>query len=405
MAMRLDMGSRAGGFLGEGALVACLRRFVRFPSEQTAQQEKDPQIARFVRECAAPLAAEIGLACRYDGMGNLLLEAGPQSGQSLLFATYAMTHPAAKMTDPFAGLIIETAGGPAVRGRGVAEQKTAMTAAFAAVAEAVARGALTGRLSLAVLTAGETGRHDAIESLLGMMDHKPDQAIVCIGTDCRIAVGNKGRIDFDVLVHGRTSHSSAPWHGVNAIAGAQKLVSLLDELKLGAADHPKFGPATLTPTAIESFPKATHTVPDCVRVTYDRRLLPGEDPAAAFASIKAAISLPPPWTAECQPGPVMYPNEISTSSAFMQNLRAAFEGAGYPVPDDFYCNFALDAGYLSRNGVAAVMLGPGEVDQFHSSEEAVLISDLLKMSRVYYGVIEQCVGQYSNPKATAPLRA
>ena len=383
--------SGATGFLREDNLVAWLQHFVRFPSEQTSLHEKDPQISRFIRECVAPLIDNFGASYRYDEMGNLLIEAGPKSKQSLLFVAYVMTHPGAKMLDPFLGTIIQRPEGPAVRGRGVAEQKTALAAALGAVAEALANKKLTRRLSVVVLTAGETGRHDAIDSVMRALDCKPEFAIVCIGTNSQIAIGNKGRVDFDAIVRGKASHSSAPWHGINAISGAQRLLASLDGFKLGAPDHPQFGPATLTPTAIDSAPKATHTVPDTVRITFDRRLLPGEDPETAYNAIRQAISLPKPWSVDCQRGPVMYPNEISLDSGLMKRLRAAFAVAGYPNPEHFYCNFALDAGYLARAGVQAVMLGPGEVDQFHSDEESVLISDLTKMGNVYYRMIEQCL--------------
>lgn len=379
-------------FLIEDNLVAWLQRFVRFPSEQTDLHEKDPQISRFIRECAAPLISDLGATFRYDQMGNLIVEAGPKSDGSLLFVAYAMTHPAGRMPDPFDATIIDTERGLAVRGRGVAEQKTALAALFGALAEALSRRALKRRLSVVLLTAGETGRHDAIASVMPELECKPDFAIVCIGTDNRIAIGNKGRIDFDVLVHGKASHSSAPWHGVNAITGAQKLLALLEDFDLGVAKHPHFGPATLTPTAIDSAPKATHTVPDRVQITFDRRLLPGEAPAKAFEAIRNAIRVPSPWTSECRLGPVMFPNEISTESWLMTRLKQAFAAAGHRNAEHFYCNFALDAGYLAQSGIQAVMLGPGEVDQFHSLEENVLISDLTMMGNVYYRMIEQCLG-------------
>jgi acetylornithine deacetylase/succinyl-diaminopimelate desuccinylase-like protein len=378
--------------LREDNLVAWLQRFVRFPSEQSDQHERDPQIRRFIRECAAPLAQEIGASCRYDKMGNLIIEVGPPSEGSLLFVAYAMTHPRGKMTDPFAATVIDTPRGRAVRGRGVAEQKTALAALYGALGKAIAGRMLKRRLSIVVLTAGETGRHDAITSVMPELECQPSLAIVCIGTDSRIAIGNKGRIDFDVIINGKTSHSSAPWHGVNAIAGAQRLLPALEGLQLGVPDHPQFGPATLTPTAIDSAPKATHTVPDTVRITYDRRLLPGEDPQAAFEAIRRVVTLPPPWSVECALGPVMYPNETATDGTLMEALRAAYAAAGAPNPEHFYCNFALDAGFLARAGIEAVMLGPGEVDQFHSSEESVLVADLSRMANVYYRLIEQCLG-------------
>jgi acetylornithine deacetylase len=91
----------------------------------------------------------------------------------------------------------------------------------------------------------------------------------------------------------------------------------------------------------------------------------------------------------------MYPNEIAIDSTLMQALRSAFAAAGAPDPEHFYCNFALDAGYFARAGIQAVMLGPGEVDQFHSSEESVLVTDLTRMANVYHRMIEQCLEHIS----------
>lgn len=372
-------------------LISLLQAFVRFPSQQTELQERDPAIKAFIEECAAPRLREMGLDIRYDGMGNLIAEAGPGgTGRSIMLVGYAMTHPAAAMADPFSATLIDTPRGTAVRGRGVAEQKTALAAAFAAIARALKRGKLGGRLVFSLTAAGETGRHDAVESVMRSLGEDPRFALVCIGTGNKIAVGNKGRVDFDLVVKGRTAHSSAPWHGINAISGARRILDRLERVGLGVEDHPAFGPATLTPTAIESSPKATHTVPDAVRITFDRRLLPGEDPELAFRKIREAVSIEPPWEVEFIRGPVMYPNEIALDGPLYSKLASAFARAGHKC-ERLYCNFALDAGYFSRRGIESVMLGPGEVDQFHSSEEHVLVSDLVGMSDVYYELIEACL--------------
>ena len=53
---------------------------------------------------------EIG-AFRYDDMGNLILEIGPaDTGRSILFMTYAMTHPASEMLDPFSAELMRYVG-------------------------------------------------------------------------------------------------------------------------------------------------------------------------------------------------------------------------------------------------------------------------------------------------------
>jgi acetylornithine deacetylase/succinyl-diaminopimelate desuccinylase-like protein len=330
---------------------------------------------------------------RYDGMGNLILEAGPKgTGRSILFVGYAMTHPGAAMTDPFSPTLISTPRGEALRGRGVAEQKTALAALFGAVGEMLAGDELKGRLIVTLVTAGETGRHDAVDSVMKELEEAPNCAVVCIGTDNRIAVSNKGRIDFDIVIGGKAAHSSVPAQGINAITGAQRILKTLESIEIGVPEHPVFGQATLTPTAIESFPKATHTVPDKTRITFDRRLLPGEDPETAFKAITSKFSLEKPWSLAFERGPVMYPNELSLDGPFFAKLRAAFDAAGQGEPETFACNFALDAGYFSRRDIEAIMLGPGEVDHFHSSEEQVLVSDLVAMANVYYQLIRRCVG-------------
>lgn len=379
-------------WLGEDALVALLQRLVRYPSQQTALQERDPQVVGFIKACVAPLLDEARLDYRFDEMGNLILEAGPRdTGRSLLFAGYAMTHPAANMRDPFSAPLIDTPIGKAVRGRGVAEQKSALAAALGAIVEAVRTDALGGRLTFVLLTAGETGRHDAIASAMASVGALPRQAVICIGTDNKVAIGNKGRVDFDITVKGRAAHSSTPWAGVNAISGARRLLEMLESFALEAPPHPAFGPATLTPTAIESWPKATHTIQDTTRITCDRRLLPGEDPERAYEAIAKAIELGHPWTLEWTRGPVMYPNEISVEGPFYADLTAAFARAGLGRPTPFHCNFALDAGFFGRQGIEAVMLGPGEIAQFHSDEEYVPVADLTALARVYSGLIESCL--------------
>lgn len=385
--------------LREETLLPLLQRFVQFPSQQTDLMEREPQVQSFIQECAAPILRDMGAQFRCDPMGNLIVDIGPRdSGRSLLFVGYAMTHPAASMDDPFSASVLDTTGGKAVRGRGVAEQKTALAALFGALGETLKRGSPAGRLLIALTAAGETGRHDAVESVMASIDGSPDFAVICIGTGKRVAVGNKGRVDLDVMIHGKASHSSAPWNGVNAIIGASRLLTRFERFDLNVPDHPVFGAATLTATAIDSSPKATHTVPDRVRITFDRRLLPGEEPQTAFEAISGAIAVDKPWSVECSRGPIMYPNEIALDGALYTKLRAAFARAGQGEPEPFHCNFALDAGYFGRRGIEAVMLGPGDVDQFHSSEESVLVSDLVAMANVYYGLIEECLSPEGRTK-------
>ena len=126
-------------------IVAWTRAFVRHPSPQTERFEHEPQVQSFISEQVVPLVQSLGLPWRRDPMGNLLVELGPErADKSLMLMAYAMTHPANRMPNPYAGELIEDAVGAHVRGRGVSEQKGSLAAGLAAV-KAAERLPLRGR--------------------------------------------------------------------------------------------------------------------------------------------------------------------------------------------------------------------------------------------------------------------
>jgi len=369
-------------------LVEWTTRFVRHPSEQTELMEADPAVVAFVRDCVWPLAEELGLAPRLDAMGNLIAELGPPSSdRTLMFMAYAMTHPAASMSEPFAGELLQRDGRAVIRGRGVSEQKAALAAALAAVAARHRRGPLERGLTFVVSTAGETGRHDAAAAIIEGLERPPTLGIVVLGTSSRISLGNKGRYDIEVVVRGKAAHSSMPWAGVNAIDGARQVLERAAAFDPGSSEHPALGKSTLTATAIESFPKATHTIQNEVRMTFDLRLLPGQDPEAMYAAVRESLQIPQPWTVEIGKGAFMYPCAVAQDSEQVRHIRAGFAAAGLPEPEYFHIHGALDAGYLQSCGCPATMLGPGDVDMWHSDEEVVPVDDLVGMANAYLGLI------------------
>ena len=374
-------------------LVDWLQRFVRYPSTQTELLEDDPAVRGFVSECALPLAQELGLEPRLDASGNMIVTLGArESDRHLMFMTYAMTHPAASMTDPFAGELLTRDGHQVVRGRGLSEQKSGLVAALAAVHARHRRGALSGALSFVLSTAGETGRHRAAEAILKALDRTPQLGVVVVGSSGKIGLGNKGRIDIEITVRGTASHSARPWAGLNAITGAQQVLQRLAAFDVGAAEHPGLGRATLTSTAIESFPKATHTVQNEVRMTFDLRLLPGQDPDERFALVRDALADVAPWPVTITKGAFMYPCEVAEDSDLVRHILAGHRAAGLPRPGVYHSDGALDAGFLARNGCAATMWGPGAVEMFHTDEESVPVDDVWNSANAYLGLIQSYLG-------------
>jgi len=287
------------------------------------------------------------------------------------------------MTEPYGGEIITIDGQPAIRGRGVSEQKGSLAAAIAATYAAYRRDRLKGRLVFTVSTAGETGRHDAARAILESLQTPPTAAVIVIGTSGRVSLANKGRIDVLITVRGRAAHSSTPWRGLDAVAGAREVMNRLQALDLGAREHPGLGRATLAVTSIRSFPEATHTIQGEVRMTYDRRLLPGDSPDEALAQIAHALKDVEPWQVEVKQGPMMFPSEIAPDGRLMTSIAQGHRAAGLAPSPFFYSHGSLDAGLFASQNVEATMWGPGEMDQWHSDNEYILVADLARGARAY----------------------
>jgi acetylornithine deacetylase len=373
--------------VSEEKLVGWLLQLVRRPSEQSDRLESDPAVQSFVRDCVQPLLAQLAVQRRLDPMGNLIVELGPADApRSAMLLAYSMTHPASAMRDPFKGELLSTQAGSAIRGRGVAEQKGALAAAIGAFA-AASKQRLRARLILAVSTAGETGQHKAAQSILASLDRVPDVAVVAIGTSSRVSLANKGRVDIHIEIEGRASHSSTPWLGVDSIMGARAVIERLAALDLGGEAHPLLGRATLTPTAIRSFPEATHTIQSLVRMTYDRRLLPGQDPEPAVRALERALSDMPPWTVKVRAGALQYPAEIRPDGLLMRCARAGARRMGMPEPETFVSHGCVDTGILLRRGCEAAMWGPGDPSMWHTDNEQLPVKALVEGAACYLGFL------------------
>lgn len=379
-------------FANDDEIDKLLVDLLRAPSPQTELQEADPNLKKFVADFVKPrLEALTGSAATIDGVGNLVWQSGAATSEpGLLLMGYAMTFPAAGMKEPFSGAIVDGApfgiAGNCAMGRGGCEQKGALAAMMYAAAIVARSGVkLRAPLYLAVSLAGETGRHDAAKFILENNPINAQHGIVGLGTNNRICLGNKGRIDVEIIVRGKSAHSSMPWDGINAVDGARKVLERLECLDLGR-EHPGLGKATLTVTQIKSAPEISHTVPDNCRIMLDRRLLPGDEPDVALKEIRDAVADLSPWTVEVSRGAFMYPSEVRAECTLALAVRRASRELNGQDGEVFYSPAALDAGYLNQRSIETIMFGPGDLRFAHTDEEVVSTRDLHDAARVYAGL-------------------
>jgi acetylornithine deacetylase/succinyl-diaminopimelate desuccinylase-like protein len=374
---------------------------VRVPSPQTELYEAEPLLKDFIAIAVEPRLRAMGFRIRHDAMGNLIAEMGEDAtGRSLMLITNAMNQPQATMANAYAGDVIDARPhglpGEAVLGKGASEQKGPMASVFAALEAVVAEGLpLRGRLVVLCCLSGETGRHDAIRSVVEGAGVRAEMAILG-GTGLQVTLGNRGRIDVHVTVQGVAGHSSRPHDGCNAITGAMAVIGHVIAGFAPGAAHPALGPRTLTVNHIRSFPDATHTVQDRCEITLDRRLLPGDDPEAAFAEIKAlAMQLDgqpdpasgKPWRVTVALGAFMYPNLVAPDAPVVQALQAAAQAmVGHPMVT-WYAPSAFDQGYLNHMGIATVNFGAGEHMFAHTDLDMASVDRVTEGARVLAGLI------------------
>ena len=375
--------------LGYDEVKRLLVKLVQQPSPQTSMLESEPQVLALIRDIIKPELEQARLRPVIDAMGNLILHIkGRTRPDRLMLVGYAMNAAPSTMPNPYSGEIVDGApyklNGECVWGRGACEQKGSLAAMLAAIRFLGAgKIELPSDLYLIVSTAGETGRHD---SLAYVLDHDRVEAEWCIiDGPPEIQLGNKGRIDVLVIVRGKQSHSSRPWEGVNAIDGAMRVLDKLKPLMPHpeAKTHGSLGKVSLATNAIESFPKATHTIQSECRIMFDRRLLPGDDPKKAVQQMVDAIGRIEPYEIEVQPKDFMYPSEVGKDAEVARALEHGIRTMLNYEPQYTFSTAANDTGLFNSRGIQAINYGSRDIRFQHTDHDLVSLNDVFNAAKVF----------------------
>jgi acetylornithine deacetylase/succinyl-diaminopimelate desuccinylase-like protein len=376
----------------------------RVPSPLTELLEAEPKLREFIDTAVEPRLREIGMTdIRRDGMGNLLATYGlGTSGRSIMLVTNAMNQPAATMPNPYGGEVRDGASyglpGEVVLGKGLSEQKAPLAAILLALQTILScRVPITGQIVFLCCVSGETGRHDAIRSIIEATNVRAEMALLN-GTGNRISLGNRGRVDVTIVVHGSPGHSSRPSTACNAVTGALEVIRRITDGLQFTVSHPALGTPTLAVNRIRSHPDSTHTIQDRCEIGLDRRLLPGEDPNAAVSEIAEIAKTVDgmkdpasgkPWRVEVIKGPMMYPSLVSETSNVVRALSDASRAVLGVEPEIYYQTNAFDQGYLNHIGIEACTYGPGEEKYAHTDLDMASVARVNDAAKVFAAFILQ----------------
>jgi acetylornithine deacetylase/succinyl-diaminopimelate desuccinylase-like protein len=347
----------------------------------------DGRLVSFARDAAAPLYRELGADVRIDDLNNVVARFGDDRGTELLFVSYPAIHHGNEMADPLRARRRNVGDEELWVGLGASQSKSGLAAACAAVRLLREQGVESaGRVVLAASSEGGSS-HDSARRLFAGFEQLPAGAVLTVGTENRISLGNRGRADVRVEIHGRATHSSAPDQGENPILLVGEVQARLARMPLDQTRHGRLGARSLVPYKLVCGPVAPHTIPSSCLLVLDRRLLPGDRPEAVVAEIAAALADLPVTVSE---GPTMLPALVDESDSVVVALQRGSELAlGRPL-ETFYPPYTFDAGYPCSIGVPTVMLGPSTSEIAGAGvlgEDFVPAARVLEVAAVYAGAI------------------
>lgn len=297
--------------------------------------------------------------------------------------------------DPFGGEIHNGA----IYGRGSADMKGAL-AAMVHGAAALDRAALHGRVVVSASTLEEVLEGVALRAVVER--YPPDFVIIGESTHLNLARGGRGRAELHLTTTGVPSHSSAPHLGRNAVLDMMRVIAALEAMPL--AEDPLVGPAILALTDIVSDPYPGNSViPSICRVTYDRRLLPGERAASVLGAIRALPGLEDikldvvvdtaeyaAFTGNVLRAEKFFPAWVlEESHPFVQGALAALRGIGQSPSLGAY-RFCTNAAYTAGiAGIPTIGYGPATEADAHRVDEHLKLAELIAVAEGYRAIIAE----------------
>ncbi len=340
------------------------------------------EIADFIAEYARKAGLEVHRQPVLEGRENVLIGVIGKSSETVLLETHMDTVTAEGMSiEPFKPQI----KGGKVFGRGACDAKGSLASMLQGLVEVARHGSPNRTIWLAAVVDEENGFNGAKKLLASGI--KADYAIVGEPTSLNIVTAHKGTVRGNISTTGVSAHSSQPEKGSNAIMHMAKVILALERYddELRVRQHPLVGSPTLTVTMI-SGGRGVNLVPDFCQIKVDRRTLPNEDPTAAWEELKRFLQSQPDLidlTFEVsEPDLVNWGMEVTADNLPVQRLISACEKVGIKTQMLGVC-YTSDASVFARNGLQAVLFGPGNIDQAHTADEWVEIEQVILAQKVF----------------------
>ncbi|MCR9192650.1 MAG: succinyl-diaminopimelate desuccinylase [Gammaproteobacteria bacterium] len=360
-------------------------------------------------DCQAIMIAflkNLGFHCQqYDNppVSNFYAEYG-QGETLLLLAGHTDVVPAGDLslwdTDPFELV----AKDDILYGRGVADMKGSLAAMLLAAQRWVTEHPDTGRLGF-LITSGEEGNDFALGTpyLMSQLQARHIQADFCIVGEPSsnetvgdvIKIGRRGSLHGSLRLQGKQGHVAYPHLADNPI---HKLAPAMAELSTMVWDQgsKEFPPTSFQITHIHAGGEATNIIPQDIQMHFNLRFSTEHTVEHLQQLILDCLKrhhLKPEieWTISGHPF-LTNPGRLRTACQNIIHSRTQ------QTPECSTSGGTSDGRFIAPHGVEVVELGP--VNQtIHQVNEAVALADLVILTDLYYGIIQELL---RHPSSQSP---
>jgi len=305
------------------------------------------------------------------------------------------THP------PFGGKIVDGR----LYGRGASDMKGAvacMTAAAAMFAEMTGRD-FRGSVCVAGVVHEECFEGIASREISAAV--RPDYVIIGEASELNLKIGQRGRAEIVLETFGRPAHSANPEKGVNAVLMMMRLLELVERIE--PAEHPVLGKGICVLTDIKSTPyPGASVVPSGCRVTFDRRLLVGEEPEdvlrpfrraiaelnASHADFRAEVGFASGrescYTGEVIEGERFFPAWLHRpEEPFVQDVLAGLKAAGLDPAISHYAFCTNGSHYAGEAHIPTLGFGPSLENLAHTIDEYIELEQITRGMTGYAAIL------------------
>ncbi|MGH2543062.1 MAG: YgeY family selenium metabolism-linked hydrolase [Ardenticatenaceae bacterium] len=361
-----------------------------------------PSMDSQIRDVGERVVAEMrGLGFHkvwWDSMGNIVGEIG-EGPRTLVYDSHIDTvgigDPEAWEWDPFEGKVEEGR----FYARGACDEKGSTPGMIYGLAWAHELGLLEGWRGVYFGNMEEWCDGIAPHALVEHEGLKPDFVVIGEPTKMGIYRGHKGRVEMQLFARGKSAHAAANQLGDNAIYKLLPVIAGIRDLndRLPTDDFLGQGRITVTKIAVET--PSINAVPDLAVLTIDRRLTWGEEEEDAIGEVEGLIPnaerdkvqvkmmryAEPSYTGFVFPVDKYFPAwQVPESDPIVQAGRRSYEALwGRPTHVGKW-NFSTNGIYWNgKAGIPAIGFGPGEEETAHTTNDSVLLDDVVRAAAWY----------------------